>query len=94
MSAPTWNYEFELLDGCYCVPVIQYYFECITKKHETLTDNLPLRMQINKIENRIAFKIKPGCCHEFLTPEANYLEALKISQLKLKMVKMPSFKNY
>ena len=33
MSAPTWNYKFELLDGSYSVPDIQDYFECIFKKH-------------------------------------------------------------
>ena len=29
----------------------------IPKKHETLTDNLPLRIFANKIENRVTFKI-------------------------------------
>ena len=34
ISAPTWNDEFELLDGSYSVSDIQDYFEYILKKHE------------------------------------------------------------
>ena len=30
------------------------------KKHETVTDNLPITIYLNKIEKRIAFKIKTG----------------------------------
>ena len=33
ISAPTWNEEFELLDGSYLIPDIQDYFEYISKKH-------------------------------------------------------------
>ena len=29
ISAPTWNEEFELLDGSYSIPDIQHYFEYI-----------------------------------------------------------------
>ena len=32
ISAPTWNEEFELLDGSYFIPDIQDYFEYIFKK--------------------------------------------------------------
>ena len=32
ISAPTWNDEFNLLDGSYSVPDIQHYFEYIIKK--------------------------------------------------------------
>ena len=32
ISAPTWNEEFELLDGSYSIPDIQDYFEYIFKK--------------------------------------------------------------
>ena len=58
ISAPTWNEEFELPDGSYSVSDIQDYFEYILKKHETVTDNLSIRIYINKIEIRIIFKIK------------------------------------
>ena len=40
--------------------------------------NLSIRIYINKIENRITFKIETGYYVELLTPEAmKYLEALK-----------------
>ena len=34
ISAPTWNNEFDLLDGSNSIWDIQYYFEYIIKKHE------------------------------------------------------------
>ena len=46
---------------------IQDYFEYIIKKHNTLTDNPPIRTYVNKIENRITFKIKAGYYLELLT---------------------------
>ena len=39
ISAPTWNDEFELLDGSYLISDIQDYFEFIIKTHETLAEN-------------------------------------------------------
>ena len=69
ISAPTWNEEFELSDGSYSASDIQYYFEYILKKHETVTDNPSIRIYINKIENRITFKIKTGYYLKILTPE-------------------------
>ena len=35
-----------------------------------MTDNPPLEIYVNKIENRITFKIKTGYYHQFLTPES------------------------
>ena len=69
ISAPTWNEEFELPDGSYSVSDIQDYFKYILKKHETVTDNPSIRIYVNKIENRITFKIKTGYYLELLTPE-------------------------
>ena len=43
--------------------------EYIIKKHEKLTDNPSIQIHINKIENRITFKIKTGYYLELLTPE-------------------------
>ena len=65
ISAPTWSEEFELPDGSYSVSDIQDYFEYILKKHS----NPSIRMYINRIENRITFKIKDGYYLELLTPE-------------------------
>ena len=60
ISAPTWNETFDLPDGSYTIDDMQDYFEFIVKKHETLTDNLPVQIYANKIKNRIIFKIKTG----------------------------------
>ena len=48
---------------------IQDYFEVIIKKHETLTENPPVQIYLNKIKNRIVFKIKIGYKLEFLSRE-------------------------
>ena len=69
ISAPTLNEEFELPDGLYSVSDIQDYFEYIIKKDETVTNNPFIKMYVNKIENRITFKIKTGYYLELLTPE-------------------------
>ena len=69
ISAPTWNEEFELTDGSYSVLDIPDYFEYIIEKHETVIDNPLLTIYVNKIENKITFKIKTGYYLEFLTPE-------------------------
>ena len=68
-----WNEEFELPDGSYSVSDIQYYFEYILKKHSESVDNPSIRIYVNKIENRITFKIKSGY----------YLELLRLETMKL-----------
>ena len=40
---PTWNDEFDLPEGSYSISDIQYYFEFIIKKHETLAENSPYK---------------------------------------------------
>ena len=67
--APTWSEEFQLPDGSYSISDIQDYFEYISKKHSESVDKPSIRMYINKIENRVTFKIKNGYYLEFLTPE-------------------------
>ena len=69
ISSPTWNEEFELPDESYSISDIQDYFEHILKKHGEKTVNLSIRIYINKIENRITFKIKTRYYFELLTPE-------------------------
>ena len=39
------------------------------KKHSENVDNPPVRISVNRIENRITFKIKSGYYLELLTPE-------------------------
>ena len=60
ISPPTWNDEFKLLDGSYSVSNIQDYFEYIFKKHGEDIDQPSVQIYVNKIENRIPFKIKNG----------------------------------
>ena len=69
ISAPTWSEEFKLPDGSYSGSNIQDYFEYILKKHSESVDNPSIRMYVNRIENRITFKIKSGYYLELLTPE-------------------------
>ena len=69
VSPPTWNDTFDLPDGSYSISDIQDYFEFIIKKHETLTENPPVQIYVNKIKNRIVFKIKTGYKLELLTLE-------------------------
>ena len=58
-SAPTWNEE-----SC-SVSDIQDYFEYILKEHGENTDKPSIQIYVNKIENRITFKIKKGYSLEF-----------------------------
>ena len=69
ISAPTWNDTFDLPDGYHSIADIQDYFKFITKKHETLAENSPVQIYVNKIKNRIVFKIKTGYKLELLTLE-------------------------
>ena len=82
ISAPTWNEEFELPDGSYSISGIQDYFEYILKKRSESVDNPPIRIYVNKMENRITFKIKSGYYLELLTPETMKLlgSLLKITK--------------
>ena len=69
ISAPTWNDIFELPDISYSVPDIQDYFQYILKKQGENNDNPSVKIYVNKIENRIAFRIKNEYSLELLTPE-------------------------
>ena len=69
ISAPTWNDEFELPDGSYSISDIQDYFEYILKKHGEDIDKPSIQIYVNKIENRVTFKIKNAYSLELLTPE-------------------------
>ena len=64
---PTWNEEFELPDGSYSVSGIKDYFEYIIKKHEMVTENIPMRTYVNKIKNRkgIHLEWKKGIISNF-----------------------------
>ena len=75
ISAPTWNDKFELPDGSYSVSDIQDYFEYILKKHGEDIDKPSVQIYVNKIENRVTFKIKNGYSLELLRSETMKLLA-------------------
>ena len=58
IPASTWNEEFNLPDGSYSLSHIQDYFEYILKKHGENTNKPSIQIYVNKIENRVTFKIK------------------------------------
>ena len=68
---------------------IHVYFEYIIKKHEKVTDNLTIRIFVNKIENRITFRIKEKHYLELLTPETMEL----LESTKSKIIKDENGKN-
>ena len=69
ISPPTWHDEFKLPDGSYSIPDIQDYFEYILKKHGEDIHKPLVQIHINKIENRVTFKIKNGYSLELLSEE-------------------------
>ena len=60
VSALLWNEKFDLTDRSFSVSDIQDYFVYILKKRGENIDNPIIRFYVNKIENRITFKIKTG----------------------------------
>ena len=73
--ATAWNDKFELSDGSYSASDIQDYFEYISKSHgeNNPYNNPSVRIYVNKIENRITFKIKTRYSLELLTHETMVL---------------------
>ena len=65
----TWYDELWLPDGSNSVSDIQDYFEYILEKHGENVNKSPVQIYVNKIENRITFKIKDKYALELLTPE-------------------------
>ena len=57
------------VNGSYSISDIQVYFEYIFKKHGEDINKPSVQIQVNKIENRVAFKIKNGSALELLTSE-------------------------
>ena len=73
ISALTWIEKFELPNRSYYVSDIQDYFKYILKKLDAVIDNPSIRIYINKIENRITFKIKKEYYLELLIPQTMML---------------------
>ena len=61
----------------------------LLKKHETLTENSPIQIYLNKIRNRIGFKMNTGYKLELLTPEKmKLLGSTKKMLIQMKIVKI------
>ena len=89
ISDPTWNEKLELHDGPYSVSDIKNYLEYIFKKHGEKADNPSIRIYVNKIENRITFKVETGYYLELLT-----LQTMKLlASIKNKITKDKNGKN-
>ena len=58
-----------MLDGSYSESDIQDYFEYVLKNHGENTDKTLVQIYVNKIENRVTFKIKDRYSLEHLTTE-------------------------
>ena len=58
-----------MLDGSYSISDIQDYFEYILKKYGKDIDKSSVQIYVNKIENRITFKIKNRYSLELSRPE-------------------------
>ena len=69
---------------------LQDYFEYTIKKHETIAGNPPVQIYVNKMKNRIAFKIKNGYKLELLTKKSNAIirKRRKKKLIKTKMVSL------
>ena len=53
--------------------IICVYITCILRKRNENIDNPSIKIYVNKIENRITFKIKTGCYLALLTTETMIL---------------------
>ena len=56
ISAPTWNDEFDLLDGSYSIYGIQDYSEFIIKNNEALAENSPVQFILIKSKTGLLSK--------------------------------------
>ena len=57
-------------DGSYSISDSQDYFEYIKKKNmKKISDKPSTQIYVNKIENKVKFKIRNGHSIELLTPE-------------------------
>ena len=82
---PIWKDEFELPDGSFSD--IQDCIEYIREKHETVTTIPPIHVFINKISNKLMFKIKDGYKLEWQMPQVmklfRYTKKIKRQNLEI-----------
>ena len=63
------EWRIELPDESYSVPNIQILFWIYLKKHGEKTDNPSIKTYVNKVENRVTFKIKTVYYFKLIMPE-------------------------
>ena len=69
ISTSPWYGKHQLPDGLCSVSDIQDYYEHIIIRYETVANNAPIRIYLNKTKNRIKFKIKARYYFQFLKPK-------------------------
>ena len=72
-----------MVDGSYSVSDIQDYFKYILKKHGEDIDKPSVQIYVNKIQNRVTFKIKNGYSLELSTPQKLKLKLLGSTENKI-----------
>ena len=78
----------DLPDGSYSISDIQDYFEYIIK-HETIANNPPVQIYMNRIKNRIVFEINTVYRLVLLSPKTiKLLGSEKKILINIKMEKM------
>ena len=64
---------------CVLHQIFKIILSIFKTKYQESVDNPSVQIFVNKIENKVTFKIKNGCSLELLTPETmKLLEAPKI----------------
>ena len=71
MSGSTWSEDVTILDGSYEISQIQNYFlDEVIKNHESIVksnEQSPILIYVNRILNRVSFRIKTGYKLELLS---------------------------
>ena len=65
IPVPTSKDKFKLSEGSYFPWNTEDYIEYIIKYHETVTDNPPIVIYVNKIEIELRLKLKQGIISNF-----------------------------
>ena len=77
------------------------YFEYITKKHEIVTDNSAISIYVNKIENKLTFKISTpeamnllGSTKNKTNNEKNFEDLFRLQNTEVALVQYNILKNH
>ena len=77
------------------------YFEYITKKHEIVTDNSAISIYVNKIKNKLTFKISTpeamnllGSTKNKTNNEKNFEDLFRLQNTEVALVQYNILKNH